>query len=323
MKSFLKKHWKAILRIFFALLAGLAILWGLREVRDLITSNFERGESLALAQTDLEAAETYGVFTRKKLREVQAKYKGLLDDYNDRVSAYAELKAEYDYQQSHQVSATSSVPDGNSLSIDGCSVEKCYKMLEGESFSIEYADYHIEITGKFWRSYGSKWNCALGYILHQRFALEILETENLDTGKKKMHASLYELDGEEKAIRLKVKEFKVVHNYEGQKVGMVWWAPNIKLGIHQPLYTTTSWFPAGTLGVSFSKYVSPKRGDILNFFQVGVGFSPKKDFKFMITPVSYNLGAYIPLISDLWLGADLGVNLESKLSFGISLTTNL
>jgi hypothetical protein len=57
------------------------------------------------------------------------------------------------------------------------------------------------------------------------------------------------------------------------------------------------------------------------FIRLGAGVTTKENWFLELDPVQYNLGRYIPLISDLWLG--IGVAYDGSWGLGISIGTTL
>ena len=85
-----------------------------------------------------------------------------------------------------------------------------------------------------------------------------------------------------------------------------WWAPHLDLSVDNLVtfpYSDGRYSLGASLGISISAFGRTKNDNDWRFLRLGVGFTTNKDWFLSATPVQYNLGRYIPLVSDLWLSA--------------------
>ena len=319
------KFYKTI-RITCLLLAGLAIYIMGAKIFTLWKDMYVAREDKSLLDKDFAVATTYGYLTKSKLKSLSSKYSSLLQENKEQISAYAQLEARYSYLKTWSKEVYSKLQGKETIEKkckdNICLVTKddCYIIFDGESFNTNFKDYHIAISVSARRLTRNKWNTDVTYKLDQKFRLELIETTSIETGYTRLHANLAELDGSSDGKPLDIEEFKIA-KAEDIESGFNIWSPSLELGVYQPIIYDGQHYPSPFIGLSLSNYRNPKT-DIFHFFRLGVGVSDQTAF-FLFTPASYNIGSQIPLISDLWLGLDIGLDMTTKYSLGFSLSTNL
>lgn len=315
-------------RIVVIALCGTALVFGAREVLHLYEQFYEQDEAAQLLGSDLTVAKDYGKAASKKLAALNKKYDALLKKHNAKITAYAELTAKLEATREELRKVKSTIPKENPKEVpcpDGkCTKEICMPLFVGEEIAFDHIDQDISLNLNLKRLNSEQWDLAMKYRLHQIFRLSLIEVTHAETGKKSVQASLTQIDETGAVVRpLKITDFKYASE-DNTKFGMQWWAPTLKLGLHQPAFSQSNWYPKPFLAVSFSKWTRPGHGDLWHFFQIGMGTGGRESpLLFLLTPASYNLGSKIPVIKDLWLGIDIGVDIKAKLTVGISISTSL
>jgi hypothetical protein len=316
---------KIIYRSIILALCGFALIMGAREAFKLYQDFYDKQEAVGLLSKDLTAAEDYGKLTKKKLNDLNDQYADILKKYDASITAYTELNAKYEYTKKELAKAQSTIPNTTPTSVpcpDGqCTKDICAPLFAGELIKSSMQDFHLKIDFSAIRKNGFDWEATYEYSLSQKFHLELIEITTSD-GHKETQAKIYEVTPDGMSDPLTITDFKYA-NIDNTAFGMQWWAPTLILGIHQPLFSQTDWYPKPFLAVSISKLGRPTHDDLFRFFQFGIGLAKESKVMFLFTPATYNLGTDLPLIHDLWIGLDLGLDIGAHWSVGVSLSTGL
>ena len=102
-----------------------------------------------------------------------------------------------------------------------------------------------------------------------------------------------------------------------------WWAPHLDLTLNSlfALDSDDVYRFGGALGLSIMGYGLTKDDNEWRFVRLGLGIDSKEKPYVTLEPVLYNLGKYLPLVSDLWLG--IGGFYDEHWGISISLGTTL
>jgi hypothetical protein len=151
------------------------------------------------------------------------------------------------------------------------------------------------------------------YRLSMGFGLKFVETRT-PTGAINHYAELYALDAEGKPVQqLELERFNMIVEKPDAKQWF-WWAPHLDVAALLMTGATPRLATGGSLGVSLFGYgltVNDLDWRVLRVSMdlvdgvAGLG----------LTPATYNLGTFIPLISNLWIGphGSYDVNMNWKL----------
>jgi len=295
------------------ILAGAA--FGLYKIYTLMTDSFNKNEENQLLLSDYTTANNDSNVANKKFKALQKQYGKTLKQYDEKLIAYANLEAQYTNHVHQNTNVDSTLPNPIADNSD------CWKLFDGESLHLQMSNYQIDIDLSAIRLHKNKWSGSLDYDLHQKFGLSLLESKNINNGALVMHARLFELDGNSEVKELLITKFDMAFE-DNSVTGMQWWAPNLKLGVHESVVGTSGYLPSAFLGISASKYLRGGK-EMLELFQLGIGVNLEAKVMFLFTPIMYNLGNHIPLISDLWIGPDLAIDTGGRWAVGLSLSTNL
>lgn len=319
---------KLILRIISLIGVGVVLILGSLKAWQLYNEYYETHEAMALLSQDLTIATDFGKATNKKLENLNKKYAQLLREHNAEITAYAELHAKYEATAKVLKELQSSIPNNTTTSVPcpesgQCTREVCWPLFIGEELLYQHEDHRITLSVNLQRLDKVNWQTTLSYHIHPLLKLTLFEITNTKTGHKDMQAKLVEVDEAGNELQpVKITKFEYVTK-DDSRPGMIWWGPSLKLGIHQPLFAQNSWYPRAFLAVSFSKWGIPGDVGLWHFFQLGIGTGAKSPIFFIATPVSYNLGSVLPLISDLWIGIDVTIDIGARCTVGFSISTSL
>lgn len=99
------------------------------------------------------------------------------------------------------------------------------------------------------------------------------------------------------------------------------WDPHLHLGI-----SLISNIETTTLGVGLDLSIATRYKDdipLWRILMIGGGYAYSKDFYLQMAPVAYNIGNNIPLISDLWLSANIIYSPTLNWGLSLALSTTL
>jgi len=172
-------------------------------------------------------------------------------------------------------------------------VEKDGKYLPVENMSYSYKDHRITITGDAIKG-------TLSYRLHQKFRATVVESK-LPGGGYNHYATLWELSEEGKdEKKLSLTSFSIVKTDE-LAPHMWWWNPHIDLLGGLVVTGEPAVVPHVEVGVSVMSYGKTADDMTWRFLRVGIGAVGLDELSLSISPVMYNVGKPLPLISNLWI----------------------
>lgn len=150
---------------------------------------------------------------------------------------------------------------------------------------------------------GAVWD--FDYRLNLKFELQFAET-HLPSGGINHYATMYEVDKDGKRVqKLKVKKFTVVVEKPDQKQWF-WWAPHVDIGgLVGARLMPPDMLLGGSVGFSPFAYGLTVNDLDWRFLRVSLDLAGSIP-GFGITPVVYNLGQPLPLLSNLWIGIHVG-----------------
>jgi hypothetical protein len=128
----------------------------------------------------------------------------------------------------------------------------------------------------------------------------------------------------DKEFKLKITSSEFVQTLDNSKE-FYWWAPHLDLSFDNGFILDTDgddFYRAGaSLGFNVMAYGRNKHDNDWRFIRLGVGINSKEHAYVTLEPARYNIGKFIPLISDLWLGA--GALYDGGWGISISIGTTL
>jgi len=231
------------------------------------------------------------------------------------LSLYAELQARYEVEKNKVKTITKIVYKDRTIDIPA---GKLFVKLEDNSFqevkslTYSYKDFRINIDGDAIQS-------TLSYKLHQRFRAVMVESK-VPGGAINHYAELYEMGekGEDLA-KLKLEKFDVVKSEE-LKASMKWWNPKLDLMLGAGVNPDPSFIWTGDVGITFSSYGKTEDDISWRFFRIAAGIT-NTGISMSFSPVQYNVGKNLPLVSNLWLTPYAGFDFYvMKPHFGLGIS---
>jgi len=139
----------------------------------------------------------------------------------------------------------------------------------------------------------------VGYSLHFKIRGKLIETRN-STGAINHFLELYEADDKGNILgKMELTKFEVIVNDETLPHFM-WWAPHLDVGFLGGYGNSNGFAAGGSIGFSGMGYGRTINDLTWRFARVSMDLSGKPGIG--LTPVLYNIGDPIPLISNVWTG---------------------
>jgi hypothetical protein len=127
----------------------------------------------------------------------------------------------------------------------------------------------------------------------------------------------------DKEFKLKITSSKFVQTLDNNKE-FYWWAPHLDLSLDNSFVFDAGddfYRFGGSIGFSTMAYGRTINDNDWRFLRLGLGINSKENPYATFEPVRYNLGKFIPIISDLWFGA--GVLYDGNWGLSLSIGTTL
>ena len=257
---------------------------------------------------------------KEKLKDLTGFIKSAIEKNNELVVKYGELEAKYSVELKRKKTITTVIYKDRTeiVNIDLPKNKMFMHLDSGEykevtSLKYNYKDFRIDINGDVLTN-------TVGYKLHQTFKGKLLETKTKDN-KSSFYFQLFELDDKKKEVAtLSLSSFNVFQTANGTYTKQIqWWNPKLDLSIGSVLNTDLKVKWIGMLGISCLSYGLTKNDLTWRFlhFTAGIG---EEVLSLNFTPVLYNIGEPLPLVSNLWIGPNIGYNfLQQNSHFGLGL----
>jgi len=136
-----------------------------------------------------------------------------------------------------------------------------------------------------------------------------------ESGAVNHYLTLTEMDSEGNEVgQLKLEHFDMIVNDE-RSAKWFWWAPHVDVGAFGGYHTYLKPGFGGSIGFSVMGYGLTENDLTWRVLRVSGDISDT--FGFGLTPVMYNLGDPIPLVSNLWIGPHVTFNLDGSQIVGL------
>lgn len=261
-----------------------------------LTANLEIGR----AHTTIADAES-------KIRSMDAQIQQDVKDHEALVDSYTVLIAKNDTKGSGTL-VIKEVPGATKeifTTVNGGPVQL-------KSLPFQFDDFRLHVSGDAVTK-------TFNYKLDQQFEVQLIAAK-LKNGSHNHYAELYELDSGGKRInKLTLTKFEVTETDVNTTSITRWFDWRLDLGVTYGFYKNLDHGIGGELGLSMISYGNPS---ILTwrFLRGSVGLN-SRDIFLGISPIQYNIGAPLPLLSNLWITPELAYGLNTKsyiLGIGIS-----
>ena len=179
-----------------------------------------------------------------------------------------------------------------------------------------YSDFRIEMEGE-------ALNSQVKYQLNQLFKGQLVETK-LPNDQYHYYVNLYELNRNTKQVvgSLKIDKLEVMKvDPLENKFSLFNPKLDMNFGFSTDHFLSTNW--VADIGLSVSSYGKTKNDLRWRFVRFGAGIS-NKGFSISLSPVQYNLGYDLPLISNMWIMSFVGyIPEQNKEHFGLGISLTL
>jgi len=285
-----------------------------------------------LMQANLELGKAYSEFgnAQNKIKELDEELKNTIKKNKELLTMYGELELEYNVivNQKPEViyvdGPTIVVPADLDLE-PGLLYEAIEgnKIVELKKLSSEHSDFRLSIACMFepYPNIHRDIPAKISYDLHMRFQGQLVQSI-APSGAVNHYFNLYEInDKGERVAKMTLDKFEVVVQKPKDK-SFSWWNPKLDLGFFLGGTTSLKFASGATIGMSIMSYGLTKNDLDFRFIRFGIDLSYEA-IGLSFSPVAYNVGNFIPIISNLWIGPYLGTTLNMGSSLGLQLTVGL
>jgi len=291
-----------------ALAAALGLLgkmaWDKRELgiansalnKQLMESKLEIGR----AHTQFGNAQAYADSLEKALEdEINAR--------NAEITRYGELVAKYEAMKKSKGKGKVIYVQGPKTKGDKFETGMLYAAIDDrtlvpvEQVGAKYQDFRLDAQCLFLPKPGMADSIPFefSYNLHLTYAGELVETIT-PSGAINHYFNMWELDDKGKRVgKLEITDYNVVID-DQTAPHFHWWAPHLDIGILLGFKGTGKFSTGGSLGMSFMGYGLTKNDLAWRFPRISMDLAGSAGVG--LTPVLYNMGEFIPIISNLWIG---------------------
>lgn len=284
--------------------------------RLLSQANSEKNQQLMQANLELGKAQTKFGNAQKTIEQLSKELSDQIRKNEEIIQAYGELKADYDVLASLPPKEIIIHKPGKIITVEksihlepGLYLANSTQDLEHTELMAQIKDHRLDVQLRLWSDKYGIVQQEGEYQLHMKFIAELIKTTT-KSGATNFYLNLWETDSSgTKLGKLKVKEFSVTTQDERAPEFFVW-APHLDI--------------SGMAGLG--KGLKPQWGAAVGFSAMGYGLTENDlQWRFLnasidigtslglgFAPAQYNLGQLVPLISNLWIGPHLGVNIDQE-----------
>lgn len=298
---------KTLIALVVALAAALGLLgkvaWDKRELNQ---ANSVLNEQLMQSKLEIGRANTKFGDAQAYAGELEKALEEEIKARNAEITRYGKLTASYEVLKKLKGNGQVVYVQGPKVKGDKFEAGKMYVALDPRTLvpvqvlKSDYKDFRLDASCIFIPAAGEPGSIPFQFVyrLHLKFTGELVETIT-PSGAVNHYFNLWEInEANEKIARLKITDFNTIVN--NQTVPHFhWWAPHLDVGVLLGMQGT-KFRTGGSLGVSFMGYGLTKNDLAWRFPRLSMDLSGSAGIG--LTPVQHNLGEYIPLISNLWLG---------------------
>jgi len=292
---------------------------------ELQSANEQLNKELMQANLEKGRAETQFGDANKYIKELEDQMQEEIKQRKGVVKQYSKLRARYNLARNKlkakgkvQLKDLPENPAENNAKIGSVWVylgNDQFRQLEWVMG--EHEDSRISAIWKGWPN-NSNWDWELGYKLHLLFGAKFAEVHT-PSGAVNHYASIYEVDEDGNEIqRLELTDFQVIVDKPDAKQ-LFWWAPHLDVGaLGLMKLTPPSFMTGGSLGVSIAGYGRTVNDLDYRLLRISMDLAAGTG-GIGVSPVVYNLGTLIPLISNMWVGPHLHYGLKQDWGLGLFL----
>lgn len=295
-----------------------------------------------LMQKDLELGRAHTQFgdAEKEIKKLSEEIQDEISDREATVEMYGELLAKYKVAKQKLKTKKVEVITEEKISFEKCAGEgdlMCfpfdhtrvgylysfdfnYNLVPVRELKGKHEDRRIIILSKVLNipdgRGGWKPHMIMEYSLEMDFKLQVTQTRT-PTGAVNNYAELWEVDTEgNKLKQLELQSFEVVVE-EPLDREWYWWAPHLDVGGVFGADISPQFQTGGSIGVSFMGWGRTVNDLTLRVARISLDYTDMPGIG--ITPVLYNVGEPLPLLSNLWIGPHVAYSFGSQWQFGVFL----
>lgn len=316
--NFLAAIIAVLLGLTLALLGGVA--WKHYQLRKAVTSlNTKLQEAdLALGRANTELGDA-----SDKIALLDQDLQAAIRNNNAHITSYTELQAKYLAIKDKQSVPVEVIKDQEVVTCPNSGLEPGRLLLTQQDGTLTYLNH---VSGHL-NDYRISMDCEvvpgnnetvmmMGYQLHMKLIGQMAEVRNSE-GLINHYLRIWELDDKgNKVGQFQLESFNVVVQDETQPHFM-WWAPHLDLALYGGGRVGPDYYFGGSVGFSVMGYGRTENDLSWRFLRLSGDFG--NDIGFGISPVLYNLGELIPLISNLWVAPHTGYGFLHGWNIGLVL----
>lgn len=285
----------------------------------LSSANDELNKKLMEANLEIGRAHTKFGDANKKIGELEKALQKEIRERDARITRIGELEAEL--AAAGQGDGTTVVVPGDPIVVE---IPADLKLAVGmvymatapntlvplDGVDAEYKDFRLQILAAIRPKPNQEMQVPVffQYKLDLNIQGQLVETIT-PSGAVNNYINLWEVDDDgQKVGTLKLKKFEMIVEDQRQKQ-LFLWAPHLDIGLTGSVTYPPPEFTVGAdLGLSIAGYGKTNNDLEWRFLRLGLGLGD--GLSVSLTPVQWNLGAPIPLVSNIWLGLGLQYNLS-------------
>ena len=293
-------------------------------------------KQLMEANLELGRAKTEFGDASKQIEHLEEELKEEIEDRKSAITRFGKLKARYDTLSAHKTEANIQIKD--SIFINECAeldleegrlyVAKNKELVSFAAFTAKHQDHRIAINCRINPKISPTGNVPveISYGLSLKLKADLLETIT-PTGAINNYIRLYEVNNEGAVTGMfDIQEFDMIVD-DQRNSKFLWWDPHVDMGVGLGLRSDSSreslkWEGNSSVGLTVISYGLTSKDLAWRFGRVS--FDIGQEMAVGFTPVLYNMGNDLPILTNLWLGVATHYGLENnKWGFGLTIGASL
>ena len=287
---------------------------------DLNNANTELNKKLMEANLEIGRAHTKFGDANKYIKELEDEIQKEIKEREGFITRIGKLEAELKAHGEGSGTTVVTIIDEKIVEVPAeLSVLKgqLYQALENNKIVLvssimgNYKDFRLDIKATVQPKEGSvDLPINFEYDLHQKFRGIFVE-DILPSGAINNYFSFWEVDDNGKTVTdIRLTNFQVIIN-DKRKPKLYWWCPRLDVSAFLDVSGPLNVDHGIDMGLSLSAYGKTPNDLTWRFLRLGIGVGD--DISLSLTPVLYNLGQPLPLLTNAWLGAGIQRSLMDPL----------
>lgn len=302
-----------LIALILALAAALGLLGKLAITnRVLDSTNTALNRKLQEADLSIGRAHTELADANKKVSSLSDQLQSEVKELKASVTMYAELEAKYKVLRQQKGKTVieylpgEEVPCPEASFIRGMLYEavtdKSLAAIESLSSTLRDQRLDVKCTVRPYRNNDRNIPFNIEYALHIRIKGQLVETRT-KSGAINHFVELTEIDDSGKELgKMELSNFEVVVTDETEP-HFFWWAPHVDVGILGGWHSANGFSAGGSIGFTPMAYGRTANDLTWRFVRISLDLSGSAGIG--LSPVLYNIGDPLPLVSNIWIGPHL------------------